>query len=83
MSTMVVTGAQFNAALEEINESYAKHTAKINGCVTRIAELEEKLAALEAKAMTPAEKKKAKEAEEAAKAAAEAELEKLDDIANR
>lgn len=83
MSTMVVTGAQFNTALEEINESYAKHTDKINRCFTRITELEEKIAALEAKTMTAAEKKAAKEAEAAAKEAAEAELAKLDDIANR
>jgi uncharacterized coiled-coil protein SlyX len=69
---MVITGQQFNDAMVEINESYAKQTAKINALVERVAALEEA-----AKPKQTAAQKKAAE-----KKAAE-ELAKLGDIADR
>ena len=78
MSTMVVTGVQFNKALEEINASYAKQTA-------RIADLEKRIETLEnpPKPLSAAEKRALEKAEKEAKAAAEAALEELSDIGSR
>ena len=78
MSTMVVTGIQFNKALEEINASYAKQNARIESLVARVEALENP-----PKPLSAAEKKAAEKAEKEAKAAAEAALEELSDIADR
>lgn len=53
-ASMVVSGKQFNAAMEEINEAYAKQNARIAGLVDRVIELEKIVAD------TPAGKKAAK-----------------------
>ena len=78
MSTMVVTGIQFNKALEEINASYAKQNARIDSLVARIEALENP-----PKPLSAAEKRAVEKAEKEAKAAAEAALEELSDIADR
>jgi len=77
-ASMVVSGKEFNRAMEEINASYAVMNK-------RIAALEAEIELLKnpPKPETAAEKKKREKAEADAKAAAEAELEKLSDIANR